>query len=226
MKAVMQFILFFFPWFIRRKILLRLGFVLAKNSTIGYSILLVDSINLENNARIGHLNFFRGLRSLCMSSDSSIGNLNWVTASVYKSAATTRDIEKTVASLILCKGAAITNRHYIDCNAQVFLGEFSTFAGVRSQVLTHSIDFKDNFQKFSSVSIGSYAFVGSGCILLPGAVLPNNSILSAGSVLRKGLSLSEEAGVYSGNPAKFEKFIGKDSLYFSRSDAAVGVKFD
>ncbi len=71
--------------------------------------------------------------------------------------------------------AAITNRHLIDCTNRVHLGAFSTFAGFRSQILTHSIDLGSCRQSSAPVRIGRYCFVGTGCTLLAASSLPDFS---------------------------------------------------
>lgn len=54
--------------------------------------------------------------------------------SVFQSVANRR------CELILEESAGITSRHYIDCNGGVYIGAFTTVAGIKSQILTHSIN--------------------------------------------------------------------------------------
>ena len=42
---------------------------------------------------------------------------------------------------VMGRHAALTSRHYVDCSNRVDIGEFTTVAGARSQILTHAIDF-------------------------------------------------------------------------------------
>lgn len=222
MKLFLQLLIMILPWFIRRRILSAIGFRLEESSRIGLSIFSVELVELGPESWIGHLSYFRGLDRLSLGQSASIGNMNWVTGEMSVHSRR-QSAGKHSASLILEEGAAISNRHYIDCNEAITLSRFSTFAGVRSQIFTHSVDLNKNLQRVAPVVIGEYAFVGSGCIVLPGAVLPNRAVLSAGSVLRQGLLISSAPGLYTGNPAKFERNFSENALYFSRSSAAVEI---
>lgn len=150
-----------------------------------------------------------------MGEHSSVGRGNWITGFPV---GTTRhfvhDIDRQPA-LILGAHAAITNRHLIDCTNTVSLGEFSTMAGFRSQLLTHSIDLVESRQSSQPVSIGRYCFVGTGCIVLGGSVLPDRSVLGAGSVLRA--AMAETDTLYAGIPARAVRLLAPDAKYFSRT---------
>jgi hypothetical protein len=220
MRVLFQLLIIFLSWLIRKRLLTAIGFNFAKNARIGLSVVDVVKVELGQGSCIGHLNYFRGIDLLSLAPSASIGNMNWVTGEMSVRSRRESAAQHS-ASLILEDGAAISNRHYIDCNAAITLGRFSTFAGVRSQIFTHSIDLNKNLQRVAPVVIGDYSFIGSGCIVLPDAVLPNRSVLSAGSVLRRGLSISSMSGIYTGNPAKFEKVISEGALYFSRLSPVV-----
>jgi acetyltransferase-like isoleucine patch superfamily enzyme len=118
-------------------------------------------------------------------------------------------------ALRLDRHAALTSRHFLDCSNFVHIGEFATVAGARSQILTHAIDYKSNRQVSAPVSIGRFCFVGTGCVLLKGARLPDYSILAANSSLAKGYD--EPFTLYSGVPAMPGKSLDRDAGYFHRS---------
>jgi len=122
--------------------------------------------------------------------------------------------------LYIKEHGAITNRHLIDCTASVIIGRFTTFAGFRSQILTHSINLKESRQRCKSVEIEDYCFVGTGSILLPGAVLPQKSILAAGAVL--GEHLVDAGYLYGGAPAKKIKELSvSDYKYMNRDSGFI-----
>ena len=54
------------------------------------------------------------------------------------------------------------------------------------------------------IHIGDNVFVGHGCIILPGVVIGDNTIVAAGSVVTKNL---DSDSVYVGNPARKIKHI-------------------
>jgi acetyltransferase-like isoleucine patch superfamily enzyme len=121
--------------------------------------------------------------------------------------------------LIVEKDAAITHRHIIDCTDEVRIGAFTTFAGFRSQILTHSIDLNESRQRCQPVRIGSHCFVGTGCVLLGGSVLPDRCVLAALSMLSSELDMTDY--YYGGVPARPIKPVLADAEYFVRTSGYV-----
>lgn len=214
LSMLIQLLMFIMPWPIRRIYYISVGFKLERDAYIGFSLVLLKNLKMYPGSRIGHLNFIRGLEKVVMHDNAILGNLNWITAFDIESIHF--KTEKRNPSLIVGNHAAITNRHYIDCQDLVHIDDFATFAGVRSQIFTHSIDIYKCRQACGPVYIGKYSIVGSGSILLPGSTVPDRSILSAGSVLRKGLKPCSTSGIYSGNPAVHERVVSQDAAYFQR----------
>lgn len=171
---------------------------------------------MRENSRIGHLNVIKGVSDVFMGKFSTIGNLNWITGlAELPSMESFLDQTNRVSRFLLAQHAAVTNRHFIDCTDEVSIGQYATFAGFRSQILTHSISIARGQQQCEKVFIGDYSFVGTGCILLPNAKVPNFSVLGAGSVLNK--NFSEEYFLYAGSPARPVKTLDPDSVYFKRT---------
>jgi acetyltransferase-like isoleucine patch superfamily enzyme len=200
------------PWRLKRLLLIRLfGYRLDISARIGYSLVDVKSVYMGKGARIGHMTVFRGLENLEIGDFGRIGNLNWITGGSDRF----RSLENlTRSALKVGDHSSITNRHYIDCSSSIHIGNFTTIAGVRSQFLTHSIDLKLCQQRTSPIVIGEYCFVGTGCIVLPGAALPSYSVLGAGSVLRD--KMEQSWALYAGVPAKKKKQLSENYLYFQR----------
>ncbi len=206
----------FLPWALKRRLLNRLlGYDLARDAKIGMSIVAVEKARMDSGARIGHLTVCRGLERLDIGTEGRIGNLNWIAGGGERLLDSGVDGRKTASCLLVGTHSAITNRHYIDCSDSVDIGEFTIVAGVRSQILTHSVDTGECRQLAKSVVIGDYCFIGTGSILLPGAVLPAFSILAAGSVLRK--PMEHTWMLYAGVPAVPKKQIPKSHKYFVRT---------
>ena len=59
-----------------------------------------------------------------------------------------------------------------------------------------------NQGKSKPIIIGDNVWIGTGCIILPGTTIGNNSVISAGSVVRGNVP---EGVVYAGNPAQYIK---------------------
>jgi acetyltransferase-like isoleucine patch superfamily enzyme len=130
-------------------------------------------------------------------------------------------VEGRRCELILNIGVGLTGRKFIDCTGGIYIGEFSTIAGLWTQILTHSIDIYRSRQHAASVHVGKYCFVGTGCILLPGSVLPDYSVLGAGSVLNK--AFTENGVLYAGSPAMPKKRFDPNTVPWMQR-TTLGVK--
>ena len=216
---IVQIFLFPFPWFIRRLLLnLIPGFRINKKAKIGLSILLADKVNMEYESKITHFTFVNTIDQLHMKSYSKIGKSNWITGA-HKNSKMFQGINRR-CELILGQHARITGQHHIDCTGGVYIGDFTTIAGIRSQILTHSIDIRICKQVAGTVVIGKYCFVGTAVIILMDAALPDYSVLGAGSVLNK--KYIEPYHLYAGSPAKMrKKFVPENYLYFTRDHGHV-----
>ena len=149
-----------------------------------------------------------------------VGNGNWITG--YPPGGDRHFAHQTDRrpELRLGRHAAITNRHFIDCTAAVTIGEFTTFAGFSSQILTHSIDLAASRQAASPVTIGRYCFVGTNSVLLGGSALPDYSVLGAKSLLNK--AHTETGTLYGGVPARpISQLPVEDMAYFRRATGFV-----
>ena len=69
-------------------------------------------------------------------------------------------------------------------------------------ILAHdtSTFFELRCTKIGKVEIKDNAFIGASSIILPGVIIGNNTIIGAGSVVRKDIP---DNSVYAGNPAKY-----------------------
>lgn len=211
---------FLMPWSFRRRYLVRFfGFQIDPTASIGLSWILPKRLIMGSHSRIDHLTLCKGLDIVELGDHSFIGRLNWISG--FPSSATNHfqgDVDRR-PRLVLGEHAAITNRHIIDCTNEITIGRFTTIAGFRSQFLTHSIDLQLNEQRSHPIRIGDYCFVGTGVIVLGGAILPSKSVLGAGAVLSK--KFYEESTLYAGVPAKLIKRMNTSDGYFVRSEGFV-----
>jgi acetyltransferase-like isoleucine patch superfamily enzyme len=169
---------------------------------------------MEANSTIGTLTVCKGLKFLHLKQNSSIGRANWITGSPLGHQRHYRHQHDRRPELIVGEHSAITNRHLIDCTNSVTIGAFTTFAGFRSQILTHSIELENCRQSSAPVTIGDYSFIGTDCVLLGGSSLPDHSVLGAKSLLNK--QYSEPFWLYAGNPARPVDRLSEDMGYFKR----------
>ncbi len=220
MRLTLSVLLLGLPWVIRRVALnVLFGYKIHPTARIGFSLIYPERLDMGPKSRIGNLTICKGLELLQMRQESSIGNLNWITGFPLRDKSFFGAESERRPELIVERHAAITNRHFIDCTNSVHLGEFATFAGIRSQLLTHSIDLANSQQSSKPVSIGKYCFVGTGSILLSGSTLPDYSVLGANSVLNR--AYEETHVLYAGNPARAIKTLPRDTQYFLRTRGVV-----
>lgn len=206
-----------FPWSLRRLVLkIACGFQIDRSAYISrWSLIMPRRLRMGPRSFIGPCTLCKGLELLQIEESGRIGALNWITAFPLGGDSLHFDLDPDrKPRLIVERHAAITNRHLIDCTDEVVLGEFSTFAGFRSQILTHSIDLGASRQRCRPVRIGHHCFVGTACVCLGGSSLPDNSVLGAHSLLNKG---HDKSGyLYGGVPAKPITPVNRDDEYFVR----------
>jgi acetyltransferase-like isoleucine patch superfamily enzyme len=222
LEILIQLLIIAFPWSIRRKLMLYIFRAeISNNARIGFSLIInVRSLKMNEQSRIGHFNVLRNLDQLTLGNSATIGTFNWIAGNPTGQANRHFHMYPSRRSeLILGEQSAIVSRHIIDCTDAVSIGSFSTIAGFRSQILTHSIDLAENHQGCAPVIIGDFCFVGSGAIILKGAVLPNYSVLGAGAVLLE--DLKDEWYIYAGNPARKIRSIDRKDKYFNRKEGFV-----
>jgi len=215
MRKLIYALLLFLPWPLRRLGLVSLlGFRIDASARIGLAWILPTTLEMGPGSRIGHLTMCKGLATLRLGSHASIGRGNWITGFPLGGARHFLAEPDRRPELLVSDHAAITNRHIIDCTNRVTIGEFTTFAGFCSQILTHSIDLATSRQGSAPVTIGSHCFVGTGSILLAGSVLPDHSVLGAASLLNKAYSTSYR--LYGGVPATEISVLDANLAYFQR----------
>jgi acetyltransferase-like isoleucine patch superfamily enzyme len=190
------------------------GYRLHPTSRIGFALVFPDELVMEEHTSIGHLTICKSLKRLHLHAHASIGRGNWITGFPAENKTFFAHQTNRVPELIVGAQSAITHRHIIDCTSAVHIGAFTTVAGYRSQILTHSIDLMDCRQSSAPITIGDYCFVGTDCVLLGGSVLPSYSALGAKSLLNK--AHSETHCLYAGVPAKPIKSLEPDMKYFQR----------
>lgn len=164
---------------------------------------------------IGSGNTFRGLRVLDVGEDVIIGQFNWIST-----APTLRDVgDGDHGALRLGDHAVLTNRHYVDVSGGVVLAPFATIGGVRSTVLSHSVDLETGRQTTVAVRLAGDAFVSTNCVVMAGTRLTERAVLAAGSVTALNREY-EPNTLFGGVPAKAIRAI--DGAYFHRTRAWIG----
>lgn len=218
-KLIVQILLFLLPWTLRRVLMVRLfGFSLAKDSFIGYSLIKARYVELGSGAKIGHLNLIGSLNRLVLGRFAIIGNMNIFSGGLNVGDSFLDNINRD-PSFVIGDFSAVTHQHLFDCTDLISIGKYVTFAGFRSQVLTHGINFYQSRQEASPVNVGDYCLIGSGSILLKGCTLGSCVVVGAGAVVPTGIY--ESYKVYAGSPAIEKKSIELDAKYFKRKSGVV-----
>lgn len=221
-KGLVVIIAAMLPWAIRRVLLCRLcGYNIERSAYISrVSMVVPNYLEMGINARICSLTVVKGLQSLIVGDHGFIGPLNWIYGFPIKSMSQHFLLnENRKTRLVIGVHAAITSRHIVDCTDEVIVGDYSIVGGYRTQILTHSIDLKESRQSCTPVRIGRYCFVGTNCVLLGGAKLPDYSVLAAHSMLAN--AYENRYVIYGGVPARAIKELDKSYKYFSRSDGYI-----
>ena len=198
------------PGSMARVALCVLGHEVGPGARIGFSLLLVDRLVLQEGARIGHFNFLR-LRRLVMRQGSYFGRANFVHGPLSIAMATRAAIgnrNKIVRAPIglVTRGPAllrlgelskITADHRVDCTSSLWVGDFSTIAGTGTQIWTHGYVHDEQgpgrYRVDGRVVIGSNVYVGSSCILTTGVHIADGIIVGAGTTVARSLT---EPGMY------------------------------
>ena len=216
MRALIYLATIFLPWGIRRRVLCAaFGYQLHPTSRIGLAWVAPAHLVMEAHSKIGTGTVCKGLNLVHLKPYAEICRLNWITGVPAGHKTHFAHQENRRPELVVGEHSAITNRHLIDCTNAVTIGAFTTVAGFRSQILTHSIDLEECRQSSAPITIGDYCFVGTDCVLLGGSSLPDYSVLGAKSLLNR--KYDEPFRLYAGTPAKVAKILPKESGYFNRA---------
>ncbi len=208
------------PWFLKRPFLrLALGYRLHRGARIGFSIVDAREVQMEEGARIGHLNAIRRLERLQMGPRARIGQLNWVSAFPKIPEMTTSDDasrhEGRRLELLLGEGSALMIRHTIDCSDAVHIGDFSWLGGQGTRIYTHEYSPSLGRMDWSPVTIGELTLVNGGCTLTAGTEIGSRCVL-AGAAFASG-NLGEELRLYGGMPARELKELDASGRWFDRN---------
>ena len=186
------------------------GYKIHKTAHIGFSLIMPISLEMGAMCKIGNFTVCRRIDRLIMSDGSGMGSFHLITGIPTENKRHFQHVENRKCEMVLGKCVGIPSRKFFDCNGGIYIDDYTTVAGQWTQFLTHSIDIYNARQDAKPIHIGKYCFVGTGCILLPGASLPDYSVLGAGAVLNK--EMSESGMVYAGVPAEPKKKINPEEI--------------
>ena len=187
-----------------------LGHRVGAGCRFGFSLVMVDYIEMECNSTIGHLNFIR-INRLAMGEKSYIGRMNIINGPLsvvlaIKAAigngnkivrGRTGVVTYGLSELRLGELTKITSNHYIDCTQSIQLGNFSVLAGIGSQIWTHGYIHEAHgagrYRVDGKIEIGHNVYIGSGSIISMGVRIASGVIVGAGVTVARNL---DEPGLY------------------------------
>jgi acetyltransferase-like isoleucine patch superfamily enzyme len=199
------------PW-----LLSRLGHPISSGARIGLSFVFVDRLAMAKGSSIGHLNFIVA-RRIAMRENAYIRSLNIIRRGMslrFARKAAIGNRNKVVrgwtpqpvrpAILTLGELSKLTSDHYIEMSESIRIGNFTTLAGVRSQIWTHGYVHDETGPGRSLITgrviIGDNVYIGSGCILNCGIRIANSVSIGSGSSVAKSL---DKPGVYVSQPLRY-----------------------
>lgn len=215
LNMVFQIVIMVLPWKLRRFLLQQvLGFEIHPTAHIGKSILMPKKLIMGENSSIGSGNYAHGLEEIRLDNNAKIGNLNWISGYPLGENQYFSKFPNRYPQLHLHEHAIIVNRNIIDCTDRFVLHEFAALAGNRSQILTHSVDLSTMKQSCKPIIIGKYSFIGGGSMMLKGCDLADYCIVSAGSVV--GKAQRESYKLLVGSPATVVRDVSPRLVFFRR----------
>ena len=192
-----------------------IGHRVSRHARIGFSFLGVSRLVLARGARVGHFNLFL-CRRLVLHSDGRVGRANLVSGPISvrggiksligNSNKITRGgahIRKAGSLLYIGEIAGITAGHRVDCTRSISIGDYSTIAGVGSQLWTHGYIHEESgpgrYRVDGTIRIGRNVYIGSMCVISAGVRIANCVIIGSGSSVGKSL---DEPGLYVSQPLR------------------------
>ena len=179
----------------------------GKNTKIGFSLIISDNLSIANDVRIGHFNLIK-VHQLTIGNSVSIGHLNRIQGDLIvelgdnssitnQNKITSPHFNIHKSKLTLHEYARIGVGHIFDLTHNITIGKGSTFAGIGTQVWTHSFYFSKSSLKRCRVDkpvvVGNFCNIGSKSIICPGVKIGDSVTLGAGACASKDLI---EPGLY------------------------------
>ncbi|MXR29641.1 MULTISPECIES: acyltransferase [unclassified Pseudomonas] len=203
-KKLAAIVCLVFPPIMPKNFLLRLlGWEIGKGCKIGFSWIECGKIILHDSVKIGHGNYL-SCKALVLKDSSYLQHFNQIRGDVWvflRTNAAIGNFNKIIRArrgvtwgrsvLRLGVFSKITSKHLVDCTRSVRLGNYTTIAGVASQIWTHGYLHApaglDRFRVDGSVKIGNNVYIGSACVINAGVTINNGITVGASSCVSKSL---------------------------------------
>lgn len=196
-KFIRGFILFLFPSFLSMPFLRLFG--CKVRGRVGFSWIMTEKLSLEKGVHIGHLNFIN-IRELDMKKGSVIKKCNVFNGGIkmrMKEGSEVYQFNKVTAPktshsiFSLGISSVIATSHLFDLTSNLWIGDYSKFAGAGTQVWTHGT-YHSKFPPKrwfinGEVRIGENVNISTRCIITAGISICDNATIGAGVVVSKDI---------------------------------------
>lgn len=203
------------PTTIKNLLLRQLGWKVGKGCKIGFSWISCNNVLLHDFTEVGHGNYIN-CHTLVLRDHSYIRHFNHLKGDIWVfllNHAAIGNLNKIIRAkrgvtwgrsvLRLGIYSKITSKHVVDCTRSVRLGDYSTVAGLASQIWTHGYlhapSGLDRFRIDGSVNIGNNVYIGSACVINAAVKINNGITVGACSCISKSLL---EPGLYVSQPLR------------------------
>jgi acetyltransferase-like isoleucine patch superfamily enzyme len=202
-RLLIAFVCLCFPARIKPALLAILGCRVHRSARIGPSIVLTDCLAMGPDTRIGPFNLLR-VRRLVMRREAYVGYGNAVRGPVSvrlgpRSSIGNRNVVIRAghaaafgpANLWLGELSKITAGHYVDTTETIRFGDFTTLAGVGSQLWTHGFVHaghgEGRAQVLGGLRFGDNVYIGSACVVSPGVTIADQVMVGSHASIARDL---------------------------------------
>jgi len=195
------------------------GYRIHSGARIGLVILEAGEVDIEDGARVGHLNLILGVGRLEVRRGGRIGSLNILRGGERISLGPFSTVMRLnvlnaipdhdcttqpVSVLDVGAGAVIVSGQRIDFTDRVTIGRNVVIGGRNSSLWTH------DRQETAPIVIGDFCYLGSEVRLAPGAQLADECVLALGAVLTG--PVNEPRSLVAGVPARVVRPLNERDL--------------
>jgi acetyltransferase-like isoleucine patch superfamily enzyme len=171
---------------------------MGDHSWIGhFNVVLNDNVTLGKSAYIQFANLVKGPFDLILGERSSLGKSNTVNRGKI-------GVSYGYSHLKLGVLSKVTARHYLDLTRSVTMGNYTTLAGLGSQIWTHGYnhapDGPERYRVDGEVHIGNNIYIGSLCLINPGVSIADVITIGGNAAISKSLT---EPGLYVSQPLRY-----------------------
>ncbi|MEX5588365.1 MAG: acyltransferase [Gammaproteobacteria bacterium] len=191
------------PSRVKVAVLRLLGWNIEGTCRIGFSWINCGRVDILRGARIGHFNFI-ACRSLQLKAEAYIQNGNVIKGPIIISLreraaiGNFNKIKRAAPGIVWGRAifrlgvySKITSNHVIDCTRSVKFGDYSTLAGLSSQLWTHgyvhAAEGLDRFRVDGAITIGSNVYIGSACVINAAVRIADGVTVGAATCVAKSL---------------------------------------